>query len=258
MSNHNIININLIIKQCLGGSGILMNTFKDKIHDPDSCKDVWDDFYNKVYKNEFEKYFDFNDIEDKETNFKCKRLYIKLRKDMDYGQKFPKFKMAGDCIFNFNSKKVEIFKKYIDRSCEGENLLNECSNRHHKFANFAFMPITGGMNSVKGIILSKLDRPDIYINELKKYFNKEQNRIFSCARGNNGPLEWYLSLFNNNIYEYFDKVYLIDDKEFIDNEFLKFANNKIKDAFSAIKFMKMAVTFWNIREANINKYLDSN
>ena len=39
--------------------------FNDVKHDTDSCLDVWNDFYCKVYRNFFGQYFDFEKIEDK-------------------------------------------------------------------------------------------------------------------------------------------------------------------------------------------------
>ena len=221
-----------------------MENFKDCGHDIDSCMDVWEEFYREVYLQFFAKYFDFDNIEDKETSSKCKRWYIKLRKDLDIGVEFPKFKMAGDCIFNFNNKKNEIFKKWVENSDEGKRLLNECAEYHHSFQNFAFMPITGGMNNQKG--RQVLDRPDIHANEIKKYFAGEESKIFSNSGKNRDALEWYLSIFKNDIYEYFKKVYLIEDSAFVD-KFLDFAKVAVKDEVSAIKYMELALEFWNKR-----------
>lgn len=222
-----------------------MEYFKDIKHDTDSCMDVWEGLYKKVYPCFFETYFDFSNIEDKETSPNCKRWYIKLRGDLDISHKFPKFKMAGDCIFNFNSKKVELFKKWIGNSDEGYKLLEKCAEKHHSFENFAFMPITGGMNNQKGKHL--LDRPDIHINELKKYFAGEENTILSNSRGNKEALKWYLSIFEKDIYKYFSMVYLIEDREFIDEEFLPFSNTIVNDENSAIQYMQLALKFWSKR-----------
>lgn len=234
----------------------LMNFFEDKEHDPDSCRDVWDGLYKKVYPQFFDKYFDFSHLCDRDTDQKCKRWYITLKKDIEASNDYPKFKMAGDCIFNFNDKKAEMFKIWVNESEEGISLLSKCRERHHKFENFAFMPITGGMNNQKGKRQS-LDRPDIHISELQKYFNSEESKIFNNARCNKEALEWYLSIFEKNIYKYFNWIYLIDDRDFIDKKFLPFANKEIVDENSAFQYMNLAIDFWDLRKKNIDKYLQS-
>lgn len=221
--------------------------FQDLDHDADACMDVWTGFYTRVYPPFFKEYFDFSKIEDKETTKKCKRWYIKLKDDIELKKEFPRFKMSGDCIFNFNEKKVNILSKYINTK-EGLELLAYCKAHHHSFENFAFMPITGGMNNQKG--RQVLDRPDIHVNEISKYFKNEDSNIFSNARGNRKALEWYLSLFENSITDYFCKVYLIDDEDFIFNCFLPFADIKVCDGNSAIQYMKLAKMFWEKRREN--------
>jgi len=222
-----------------------MHKFIDDKHDIDSCMDVWDGLYKSVYPKYFGEWFDFSKIEDDETSFTCKRWYIKLRKDNNIIQTYPKFKMAGDCIFNFNTKKENIFNSYIGNSIKGKELLKKCTNMHHSFENFAFMPITGGMNNQKGRHI--LDRPDIHIKEIYKYFNNEDSKIFSNARWNKEALTWYLSLFDNDIYKYFSMVYLIDDRDFINNEFLPFADVEINNEITAVQYMELALKFWNKR-----------
>ena len=121
---------------------------------------------------------------------------------------------------------------------------------------FAFMPITGGMNNQKG--RQAFDRPDIHIFELKKFFNSEENIILSSARNNKEALEWYLSIFEKNIYKYCSWIYLIENRNFIDKEFLPFANKKIENEDSAIQYMNLAIKFWNLRKNSIDNYLKSN
>ena len=223
--------------------------FNDVKHDTDSCLDVWNDFYCKVYRNFFGQYFDFEKIEDKETSSKCKRWYIKLRDDFEKKQMFPKFKMAGDCIFNFNHKKVEILKKYLQTE-EDMDLLKYCLEYHHSFENFSFMPITGGMNVQKG--RNRLDRPDVHLREIEKHFNCEKSNVFNNARGNKEALEWYFSLFENDIVKYMNEVYLINDENFI-KEFLEFSNVEVNNREAVIKYMNLAKMFWSERKIVISK-----
>lgn len=224
-----------------------MQRNKDVKHDEDSSLDVWIGLYKKVYPPFFENFFDFSKLDDKETSSKCKRYYIKLQEDSAQKKKHPNFKMAGDCIFNFNDKKVKIFEKYVSTD-SGKQLLNYCAERHHSFENFAFMPITGGMNNQKGRHV--FDRPDIHVNEILKYFRGDNSKIFSNARGNREALKWYLSLFENDIEFYIAKVYLIDDKEFIYKRFLSFSDVEISNEDTAIQYMKLAKEFWKKRNLN--------
>ena len=66
----------------------------------------------------------------------------------------------------------------------------------------------------------------------------------------------YLFL-KKNIYKYFNWIYLIDDRDFIDKKFLPFANKEIVDENSAIQYMNLAIDFWDLRKKNIDKYLQS-
>ena len=218
----------------------------DVNHDTDSCMEVWQGLYQVIYPQFFGKYFDFSKLEDKETPAKCKRWYIKLRDDFEGKQIYPKFKMAGDCIFNFSEKKFDIFDKLINHSSEGKELLEKCVDHHHCFENFAFMPITGGMNNQKGS--NRLDRPDIHSHEIEKYFCGEESKIFNNARKNRVALEWYLSLFNRNIYKYLETIYLIEEEEFWEKKFLPFAKVKINTENTAIKYMELALEFWEKRK----------
>jgi len=141
-------------------------------------------------------------------------------------------------------KKIGILKNYINTT-HGLELLEYCAKKHHSFENFAFMPITGGMNNQKGHQV--LDRPDIHTNEILKYFNDENSNIFDNAKGNKKALEWYLSLFDKDIKKYVKKVYLIDNETFILENFLKFSNTVVCDNDTAIEYMNLAKTFWEKR-----------
>lgn len=224
--------------------------FIDNSHDRDSSLDTWQKFYVKVYPDFFGQYFDFSKIDDKETSPKCKRWYIKLKDDIVQKKAFPNFKMSGDCIFNFNSQKVDIFKKYV-KTEEELRLLEYCANHHHSFENFAFMPITGGMNNQKG--RNKLDRPDVHVKNIYNYFKDNNRNIFSNAQGNEKALEWYLSLFDRNINKYIEKVYLIYDKDFIENKFLPFSEKKICNEETAKEYMLLAKNFWKKRDIKVNE-----
>lgn len=230
--------------------------FTDKEHDFDSSKDTWDKLYYIIYKKNFDFIFNFETIEDKETSPKCKRWYIKIdrKKQPKLSSEYPAFKMAGDCIFNFNEKKIKLFKRLLD--VEDYPLLEYCCNNHHELCNFSFMPITGGMNNKKGILRCNseenyaYDRFDLFIYELNQYYNKKPSRIFS--RYNKGALIWYLGLFNN-VYEYCQKIYMIDNKDFVD-DVISSGSSAIINREIAIQYMKLAKRYWKIKSDKLKCY----
>lgn len=230
-----------------------MTEYLDTQHDIDSCEDVWNGFHRKVYPPFFGRYLDFSKLEDKKTSIKCKRWYVKLRDDIEEKKIYPNFKMAGDCIFNFNAQKERILRGYIGDDKDGVKMLRYCVEHHHTYLNFSFMPITGGMNNSKG--RQVLDRPEVHLKELYKYYKGENSGIFSNARGNKQALIWYLSWFDGDgkrdeksakqsFLKYMKVVYLIDDEEFIYKRLLPFAAVEIKDKQTAMQYMSLAKEFW--------------
>lgn len=229
--------------------------FIDNVHDRDSSNDVWEKSYRIVYRNFFANIFDFENISDTETSAKCKRFYAKINKEknLELRKKYPKFKMAGDCDFNFNDKKIELVKKFLRD--EDYGLLKSCHDNHHELWNFSFMPITGGMNNIKGRLRSannfrketySFDRLDVFIHELSLYYEQESNCI--PGRYNKDALNWFLHLEGiNTIYKYCKEVYLIDDEIFVD-ELISSGCKPIVDRESAIKYMKLAKKYWQYKK----------
>lgn len=233
--------------------------FTDKTHDYDSTKDVWEKLYDIIYKDTFGYLFDFENKDDKETNHRCKRWYIKIDREKQpvLAKKFPRFKMAGDCIFNFNEKKIELIREIIEDS-ENE-LLAKCKSNHHSLLNFSFIPITGGLNNTKGIIRCEngierksFDRPDVLIAELQKYYQGIPTRVF--RRTNIEALKWYLNIFaERGIVGYCKDVYLIDDEEMI-QRFLKLSMKPICNLETAIEYMMLACDYWKMKEIKLKEF----
>ncbi len=231
--------------------------FEDKIHDVDSSRDVWERLYSKIYRNTFGQLFDFDSLDDTESSDKCKRWYIKIRKERPEYQVFPKFKISGDCIFNFNEKKLMLFKNMINE--DDRELLDKCHASHHSLVNFSFMPITGGLNNTKGTIRCRegiektsLDRPDVLIKELDIYYGEGKNeRIFARNRK---ALEWYLSLFKDEgIKGYCRKIYLIDDERLLER-FITGGAKPVCDSESAREYMNLALDYWRMKEEKLAEY----
>lgn len=229
--------------------------FAEERHDFDSSEDVWEKLYNIVYPKVFGDLFDFNNRSDAETSKKCKRLYIKIdrQKQPDLAQEYPKFKMAGDCIFNFNDSKIAMFSGLVGKDNE---LLKICKNNHHSLLNFSFMPITGGLNNTKGILRCEksgekksFDRPDVLIAELNKYYTGKQARIFRKA--NREALTWYLSLFaDHGIAGYCKDIYFINDDNML-QKFLDLAEKPICNCNTAIEYMELAYNYWEMKRGKL-------
>lgn len=235
--------------------------FVDVFHDLDSSMDTWNSLFSKVYPASFSTVFDFQELSDVETSPKCKRWYIKIdgEKQPYYKKLYPKFKIAGDCDFNFNSKKVNQFSKLI--SYKDYPLLMKCHQLHHELTNFSFMPITGGMNNTKGCLRCvgengiesrSFDRLDLFLYELNKYFNGDKTtRIFSSH--NKDALVWYLGLFNSDIYSYCSTIHLIDNKEFV-NELIASGKRPINNGIAAKEYMELALRYWCLKANKLREY----
>ena len=154
------------------------------VYDPDSSLLAWK-YYLKVYKDllcitEADKNSLFH--EDYTTNPEEKKFGLEGKAykrvvgtfkyfDIKSGESLKKYVfdkrglskgenigLAGDCVFNFNEKKVWDFWKCID-SDEQENinckeivkeLLILAFSLHHAIFNFSLMPVNGGLNKTKG------------------------------------------------------------------------------------------------------------
>ena len=232
--------------------------FTDEVHNCDSSTDVWERLYDIVYQDVFGDLLNFNVRSDSETSKRCRRLYIKIdrRKQPDLAHKYPKFKMAGDCIFNFNEKKIAVFSELVG---DGNELLKICKDNHHSLLNFSFMPITGGLNSTKGILRCEngieekaFDRPDVLISEIDKYYNKTPSRIF--RKTNRAALIWYLNLFvERGVAGYCEDIYFINDGTML-QRFLDLAQKPICDCDTAIEYMTLAYDYWEMKKVKLLAY----
>lgn len=223
----------------------------DIIYDPDSSMDTWKNWFLPVFKKEFGRLFDFDHIF-LTGRASCCRCYVRLFGD----EGGPNFKLAGDCDFNFNEKKFELFKELLSE--KDIPLLEECCRNHHQFHNFSLMPITGGMNNFKGCLRVKsgeksepkaYDRLDAFLVELDKYYNGEHTAIL--ARTNGEYLAWYLGLFRD-VYDYCGRVYLIQNRRFVD-ELLTSGKNMLADRESVLQYMDLANRYWNLRKGYVSE-----
>lgn len=242
-----------------------------KDHDRDSDQDTWKK-YNIIYKKEFGDLFDFNLIEDKETSSKCPRCYIRFNSitKPELAEKYPRFSMAGDTIFNFKKKsntayrqngKYETYENLLSESNQIDEL-EHCHYRYHDFENFSFMPITGGLQGVKQIYAQ--DRFDKFVVLLKQYYDlpkgERDKHIFITYRKGYGrgkicvenkeALKAFLGKFDNH-FEYCKKIYFINES-FVEELILQ-GCKPINNGKRVIEYMKLAKDYWEIRK----KYIES-
>ncbi|WP_208559154.1 hypothetical protein [Marinilactibacillus kalidii] len=241
--------------------------------DPDSSPEAWS-FFKKIYTEDqlpFISEFDTEKLKLTKNN-EARRLAIGLKPGSylaEEGKFWPKFRIAGDCDFNFDEKKVEQFESILKNS-ENIKLLSDCAEMHHTVLNFSFMPITGRMNNLKGSLHAfgkkeihilpgkSYDRLDTFIAALKNYYCKESKEskeskdcikddiVLKFAGKNEEPLVSYLDKFNN-VYEYCSRIYFIKDTEFVD-KLIESGNQPLSSEENIKEYMDNAMSYWRIRK----------
>ncbi|MGN9066133.1 hypothetical protein [Ligilactobacillus agilis] len=247
---------------------------KEGEFDPDSSPEAWD--YFKVFSGAIEK-----------SNWNGKRL-IWERETID---------IAGDCSFNFNGTKMESFEEILQKPklevCPKTKLevcpklkLKVCQKMHHNLLNFDLMPVTGGMNNLKGnlkygqenkILVHDLGKPpkqkmhdrlDTFVtfidyslkkrNELKQNipYTKEiikdtgkflSNSIFTTSlKGENFGVLYDFMDNYENVYTYCKEFYNIDSISFIDR-LVASGKKPIEDIKSLNDYMDLAIDYWILK-----------
>lgn len=162
-------------------------------------------------------------------------------------------RLGGDCDFNFNEKKCEIFVDLIKTDTtisENEKQevyirLERCRNMHHSLLNFSLIQAMGNLQKFKGS--NRFDRLDTFICELDKYYRGVSNSVLRFATPNNEPA--LISFLNDfkDIYEYCSTFYFISDKHFID-EIIRQGSMPIAKVDELIRYLDLAETYWSKKE----------
>ena len=223
-------------------------------YDYDASPEAWDK-YKEIYTSSrwaFWGKFDYNNLKKQGI-----RIYAPIKINEKYVQfnQYPKFKMSGDTDFNFgkdkkSKKKYEQFKELLRRDYERDELnayldeLDKCYDTYHKVENFSFMPMTGGLQLVKGSC--QYDRLDMFVYRLSRYYETEGKDKFVLSRArtsNRKALDKYLKLFDS-IYDYCAKIYMINNKELV-KKIIAQGEESIDSGASVVRYMKLAEEFWN-------------
>lgn len=247
--------------------------------DPDSSPEAWDHY--QEYYNDVGSLGKLTLVNQKDYN--------RLKSEISVCG--ITYDIAGDCSFNFNEKKVKIFKTIIngDPSISDEDkkklkeLLDKCNENHYTLLNFDLIPVTGGMNNLKGNLKYKdenvmvhdmgkpptyglLDRLDTFIYFLDYSFKKRNefinskhidlkaigeffsNSVFTTSmKYENFKVLYDLLEKYSDIYEYCEVFYKIDSRKFV-KKLIENGKKPIITAKDIENYMKLAYEFWNIKE----------
>lgn len=270
---------------------------EEYVYDPDSSLRAWEYYFEMYY--EFLSNVEKEDKEDKDLLFKEKfekkfwlsgNVYKRVvgtfcyfendkyiwpykldRRKLKKGQNIG---IAGDCVFNFNANKVSYFWKKIKKDNNKENqqknqqikeILLLCSLMHHSPFNFSLMPITGGLNNIKG--RKALDRIDVFLNTLKNIYEKieknEKIEEVNVTKTTGKALIhflWYIGSFKNYCKIFYQLDYEEGNKENLVQKLLDNAekNKSIENSDQLVKYMELAVEYWEKQNEKYEKVSDTN
>lgn len=244
--------------------------------EPDSCVEAWK-HYTEYYSKEnligkgynFNKLFLYNHFGEVELKLdSCKKVTEKgyyytnkLKRDKNRyyalingtriyendGIEYcpPASRVGGECDFNFNDKKCELFKYIIGENQTALQQLSRCKDMHHTLLNFSLIQAMGNMQGFKGS--NRFDRLDTFLYELNQYFcGTSVNVLSSSTTNNKSDLIVFLSNFKN-IYEYCKEVYFIENKRLVD-EIISSGEKPITACDDVIRYMNLAEKFWYAKE----------
>jgi len=256
--------------------GVINPVQKEKQYDPDSSPKAWE-HYKIVYGTDNWEEYDFNDIHyfeyiKEKQKYPCSDYcyldepvseYLRLccakkgysSKECN-GKTYFKatLRLSGDTDFNFNEKKCKKFRSIFERDLQGKELekalddLNFCKNTHHTLVNFSLMQVVGNLQKVKSTGRDDgLDRLDTFVSLLNDYYSKKSELVLEKAtHANKKLLKDFLDAFNG-IYDYCNKVYLIEDEKFV-NCIIDAGEKEIKVAKDVQGYMTLAKAFWHKKE----------
>ncbi len=255
------------------------------VFDPDSSPEVWQHYKQFYFQNGYlKKHYDFEKLSFynyyKNVGFKSgyfdgvnwlNYVNIPIKNNPNHNRLFILQKgtkteyiddiefiiatkrLGGDCDFNFNKKKYNLFLEIIKSDMTAlknekdyaVQQLKRCRDMHHKLLNFSLMQAVGNMQSFKGG--NRFDRLDTFVLELDKYYRGISNAILGFASPNNtSELISFLNDFKD-VYEYCAVFYFIDDKSFVD-EIIGQGELPITNVSELVRYMTLAEKYWSKKE----------
>lgn len=261
-------------------------SFKGKNYnfDADSSPKAWE-YYEYVYKDRIK--FDKRDLKRSNSRLVLNRYEI-LGKNIS-----NMLVLGGDCFFNFNDIKINLFKKLILEENEDTRKiilkLEECNKKHHTFLNMNLMPVTGGLNNSKQSVYfnnagyafagvggsgAKYDRGDTFIyllSETFDYIKDKKNKSLSILEAgkylSNSIFKWSLQTQNfeclfrflnsfTDVYEYCEILYMIDKTEV--DVLIKNGKQPISDVNDVERYIETAINYWEIKKKIFEEIYSNN
>lgn len=258
--------------------------------DPDSSPAAWE-YYKEIYPSDgylkekynfdvlvfckFCKYSrkdDYNYKNEAETSGKVNRMFalskqteIKYEGGIQYFK--PNYRLGGECDFNFNKKKYELFKNIINNDMtasdrDKENALyqlEKCHKTHHTVLNFSLMQSVGNLQEVKGSDCGvkgsdPFDRFDTFVSNLNEYYLGNSDLVLQSATSSNkSMLKLFLDEFKD-IYEYCSIFYQLNNRKFVDR-IIKEGSMPICNVSELTRYMTLAEEYWSLKRINILTYV---
>lgn len=210
-----------------------------------------------------------------DNNKKAKKFY-KIMNDAHL-QKYKAENFNGDRIFNFSFSRVNLLNSIIkdEYTLETEYLMK----LNHLSVNCSIMYKCGNMNNTKsqlrviqynketdtldadpvGNLGFTLDRPDLFLCKLDKYYKGEKETMFlNSTLCNIKTLDIYLTNVGS-VYKFCFEVYNLVDAKYINtvdkalvDELLLIGDKPLNTAQNVYDYICIAVKFWNCRINYIN------
>lgn len=213
----------------------------------DRCTDAIE-LYSKVYKDKIsESGIALNDLKKGLRNFEFQeKKFIKVSGDIDFNFKMSHVRYFQDVVVNGNSKMNFEEKKNLN------NVILRYNDLTYTPRNISLLPVTGGLNNIKKSLGN--DRLDTFLFILKLYYDKGYSSlILSASAGSKPPfiknrnmLKEFLDSFGN-IYNYCEKMYHINDKEFV-NTLCESGSKPIDTAERVKDYLGFADRVWFNKE----------
>lgn len=157
----------------------------------------------------------------------------------------PANRFTGECDFNFNEKKYELFRKIIGNDSIVINKLSKCKEMHHTLVNFSLLQAVGNIQKFKG--MNRFDRFDTFVYELDQFYSGLNTNVLSSASEyNKSALISYLNCFND-VYDYCKSIYFIDNRSFVD-KIISQGSMPIKTCDDVVRYMNLAEEYWRFKE----------